>query len=80
MTARMSCLITMAKMYSDLEVSQLIDVINGLNISKKYLIVFLEIYLNTTLLRKKSINFNINIHHVESGESLYGISRYFWVY
>ena len=72
MTASMSCLITMARMYSDPEVSQLIDVINGLKISKKkYLIIFVE-RLNTSLLREKSINFNTIIHHIESGESING--------
>ena len=71
MTASMSCLITMARMYSDPEVSQLIDVINGLKISKRYLIIYVE-RLNTSLLREKSINFNTIIHHIESGESIKG--------
>ena len=67
MTARMSCLMTMTRMNNDLEVSQLIDVVNELKVSKKYLIIFVET-LNTTLLRKKAIPFNVIIHHNESGE------------
>ena len=70
MSARVSCLMTMARINSDLEVSQLIDVVKELKISKKYLIIFKE-SLNATLLRKKAITFNVIIHHNESGEALY---------
>ena len=71
MTARMPCLITIARMNSESEVSQLIDVVNGLKISKKYLITYMET-LNATLLNKKAINFNVNIHHNDRGESVSG--------
>ena len=79
LVARINCLKTMAQLNNDLEVSQLIDVMNDLKISKKHLIIFMET-LNTTLFRKKAINFNVTIHHNESGEALYGAqsSRYFW--
>ena len=78
MTARVSCLMTVARMNNDWEVSQLIDVVNELQISKKYLIIFKE-SLNTTLLRKKAIIFNVVIHHIESGEVFFGEQslRYF---
>ena len=79
MTARIECLKTLAGMNNDLEVSQQIDVVNDLKISKKHLIIVMET-LNTTLLRKKAINFNVEIHHKESGEALYGAQslKYFW--
>ena len=62
MTARMSCLVTMTQLNNDLEASQLIDVVNEFKISKKHLIIFVK-KLNTTLLRKKAITFNVIIHH-----------------
>ena len=79
MTARMSCLMTMTQMNNELDVSKLIDVTNELKISNKYLIIFMET-LNATLLRKKVINFNVRIHHKESGEALYVAQsmRHFW--
>ena len=72
MMARMSCLITMAQMYNDTEVSQLIDIVNEYKISKKYLIIFMET-LNATLLREKTINFNVIVYHNEPGESVCGV-------
>ena len=69
MTARMSCLVTMTQLNNDLEVSQLIDVLKELKISKKHLIIFVK-NLNVTLLRKKAITFNVIIHHNGSGEVL----------
>ena len=54
-------------MNNELEVSQLIDVVNGLKISKKYLTTYMET-LNATMLSKKAINFNVIIHHNEPGE------------
>ena len=79
LVSRINCLKTMAQLNNDLEVSQLIDVMNDLKISKKHLIIFMET-LDTTLFRKKAINFNVTILHNESGEALYGAqsSRYFW--
>ena len=80
MIARMPCLIAIAQMNSELEVSQLIDVVNGLKIANKDLIIHMET-LNATLLRKKAINFNVKIHHMEPGESVSGQIqswRYFW--
>ena len=62
MTARMSCLVTMTQLNNDLEASQLVDVVNEFKISKKHLIIFVK-KLNTTLLRKKAITFNVIIHH-----------------
>ena len=78
MTARMSCLVTMAQMNDDLEVSQLIDALTELKISKTYLIISMET-LNATLLKEKTITFNVIIHHKESGQ-LCGVEslRYFW--
>ena len=64
---KMSCLTTMAQMNKELEVSQLIDIVNEFRISNKSLVIFME-SLNATLLRKKTITFNVIIHHNKSGE------------
>ena len=74
MTAKMSCLVTMTRMNNDLEVSLLIDVMNDLKISKKHLIISLET-LNATLLKKKTITFDVIIHHKESGQQCGSQSR-----
>ena len=71
MMQKMSCLLTVARMNDNLEVSQLIDVVNEFKISKKYLVIFAET-TNITLLQKKTITFNVIIHHNESGESPFG--------
>ena len=62
MLAKMSCLVTLTRMSNGSEVSQMIDVVNEFKISKKHLIIFVK-KLNTTLLRKKAITFNVIIHH-----------------
>ena len=72
MMTKMSCLITMARLSNDLEVSQLINIVNEFKIPKKSLIIFME-NLNATILRKKVITFNVIIHHIESGELVYGL-------
>ena len=79
MMARIQCLKTMAQLNDAWEVSQLIDVVNELKISKKHLIIFMET-LNVTLLRQKAINFNVIIHHTGSGEALYCAQslQYLW--
>ena len=66
MSARISCLMTIARTNNDLEASQLIDTVNGFMIAEKYLVIFTE-ELNNTLLRRKTINFNVVINHRNSG-------------
>ena len=66
----MSCLVTMAVMTNDEDVSQLLDTINEMTVLKKYLIIFMD-NLNTTLLKKRAINFNALIYHKNAGEPLY---------
>ena len=66
LTARMSCLMTIAEMRRESEVSKLIDIINELKMAQKYLIVFVDT-LNITLLHKQTINFNVIINHRKSG-------------
>ena len=70
LVARMSCLVTMAVMTNDEDVSQLIDTINEMTVLKKYLIIFMDT-LNTTLLQKRAINFNVLIYHENAGEPMY---------
>ena len=60
--ARMSCLVTIAVMRNDAEMSQLIDIVNEIRVYKKYLIIFADTW-NTTLMQKRTINFNVNINH-----------------
>ena len=79
MAARIKCLKTKAQLNNDLEVSQLIDVVNDLKISKKHLIVFMET-LNATLLRKKPITYNIVIHHYESGEAFHCAQSFSYIW
>ena len=62
MSARVSCLLTIARISNDLEASQLIDIMKGFKIAEKYLVIFAET-LNNTLLRRKPINFNVMINH-----------------
>ena len=70
MTTRMLCLTITAQMRNDLEVSQLIDIVNELKIVKKYLIIFAETTLNTTLSKKRTIDFNVIINQKEKGETM----------
>ena len=62
----MSCLVTMAVMTNDEDVSQLINTINEMTVLKKYLIIFMDT-LNTTLLQKSAINFNLLMYHKNAG-------------
>ena len=64
---RMSCLVTMAHMTNDEEVSQLINLINEMTVSKKYLIILVD-FLNSTVLQKRAINFNVLFNHRNAGE------------
>ena len=70
MTARMSCLMTIARMRNDFEVSHLIDIVNELKIGKRYLIVSADTAINTTLSKKRTIDFNVIINHKEQGETM----------
>ena len=64
--ARMSCLVTIAVMENDAEMSQLIDIVNEIRVSKKYLIIFTDT-LDTTLLLKRTINLNVIINQRHKG-------------
>ena len=64
--ARMSCLVTVAVMQNYAEISQLIDIVNEIRVSKKYLIIFTDT-LDATLMQKRTINFNVIINHRHKG-------------
>ena len=66
MTLRMSCLMTVAEISNELEVSKMIEIIHELKIAQKYLIIFIDT-LNTTLLHERTINFNVMINHGKTG-------------
>ena len=59
-----SCLMTIANVSSNMEVSNVIDFISALRVSKKHLTLFTS-KLNDTCLQKKAINFNVVIFHKE---------------
>ena len=59
-----SCLMTTANVSSNMEVSNVIDYVSTLRVSKKHLTVFTS-KLNDTCLQKKAINFNVVIYHNE---------------
>ena len=56
----------MAKVRTDNEVSQMIDIMARLRISKKYLIIATP-ELTRTALQNKTINLNVLIHHNKTG-------------
>ena len=73
-TSGMSCLMIIAQMHNNWEASQLIEIVNGFKISKRYLIILIDT-LNTTMLGKRTINFNVIINHKEPGTNIMCASR-----
>ena len=67
-----SCLATVAEIDSSEEVSQLIDLISGLNVKEKGLLVQMSSGLESNVLKKKRINFNVVINHSRSGAYVCG--------
>ena len=67
MTARISCLITIVRKHNDSEVSRLMEIVNQLKIERKHLQIFTETG-NTTLFRKRMMNFNVIVSHRDTGE------------
>ena len=62
----MSCLMTIIEMSNEMHLSEMIDIVNGLQIAKKYLIIYIEM-LNVTMLANRTINFNVMINHRGKG-------------
>ena len=64
-----SCLMTKANVSSNTEVSNVIDFVSALRVSKKHLTLFTS-KLNDTSLQKKAINFNVVIYHKEMSKEM----------
>ena len=62
-----SCLATVAENDSNEEVSKMIDFISGLNVQEKHLLIQMSSGLESNVLKKKRINFNVVISHSSSG-------------
>ena len=75
-----SCLATVAENDSNEKVSQLIDFISGLNVKEKHLLIQMSSGLESNVLKKKRINFNVVITHSSSGACDCGLfSSQAWV-
>ena len=57
---------TIAVMKNDAEISQLINFVNEIRVSEKYLIIYIDT-LNTVVLQNRTINFNVIINHKDTG-------------
>ena len=63
--AKMTCLITIAEA-DDSESLELVDMMNGLKVTEKYLILVLS-SLNTTTFQNMTINYNVIVNHKDEG-------------
>ena len=63
---RMSCLMTITQMRNEMEISEMIDVMNELQVPKKYLVILVDTF-NTSMVTKRTINFNMMIHQRREG-------------
>ena len=61
---RMSCLMIITQMTNEMQISEMIDVMNELHVPKKYLVILIDT-LNTTMVTKRTINFDVMIYHRE---------------
>ena len=69
MLSTVKCLIALVDTYVDDEVSQLIDMVNKLEVESKYLIFMVMVpSLNVTLLQNKTINYNVGIYQNHTGD------------
>ena len=66
LTTKMSCLITITQMSNEMELLTLIDFMQRLQITQKYLFATMDTF-NSTLLGETTINFNVMINHREEG-------------
>ena len=66
--ASISCLITIAHVSTDIEVSKLIDMVAKIRVAKKHLYIATH-QLNLDSLQNKTINYNVAIHHKGTGST-----------
>ena len=63
----MSCLLTISKLSNEFEVRRMMDIIHGLSIAQKHLIIMTESF-NASMVGEIPINFNVMINHKDAGE------------
>ena len=61
MLAQSTCLKTIAETDTSEEGSQMVDMVDSLEINEKHLLIIMPTIMNTTLLSNKTINFNVYI-------------------
>ena len=70
MVDSVSCIKMIAKVRDNKDIAVLMDLMNGLRkVASKHLIVKMQTLLNTTLLEKISINFEVNILETKTGST-----------
>ena len=70
MVGFVSCIKIIAKVRDNKDIAVLIDFMNGLRkVASKHLIVKMQTLLNTTLLEKISINYEVTIHEGDTGST-----------
>ena len=70
MVDSVSCIKMIAKVRDNKDISVLMDFMNGLRkVASKHLFVKMQTLLNTTLLEKISINYEVTIHEGDTGST-----------
>ena len=63
---RMSCLMTITQLRNEMQISEMIDVMNELQVPKKYLLILVDTF-NTSMVTKRTINFDMMIYNRRKG-------------
>ena len=63
---KMSCLMTITQMRNETQISEMIDVMNELQVPKKYLVILVDTF-NTSMVTKRTIIFNMMIYNRREG-------------
>ena len=61
-----SCLVALVETDHDDEVTSLIDMVNEIKVDRRYLLLIVST-LNTTILKNKTITYNVGIHEKDKG-------------
>ena len=77
--ASISCLMIIAHVSTDIEVSKLIDMVAKIRVVKKHLYIATH-QLNLDSLQNKTINYNVVIHHKGTGSTATGYILNFVIY
>ena len=63
---KMSCMMTITQVTNEMQIPEMIDVIYELHVPQIYLVILIDT-LNTTMVTKRTINFNVMIYHRGEG-------------